>query len=53
MCTYRCDGDQDCPDDMLCEHHTCFFGCAEDVDCADGQSCEHGHTICEWEGDLG
>ena len=36
MCTLRCDRDLDCPEDMLCEHETCFFGCASDEDCADG-----------------
>ena len=49
-CAIVCDGDLDCPDDMLCEHGTCFFACSTDDDCADGMSCEHDETICEWEG---
>lgn len=48
-CAVVCDGDLDCPEDMLCEHGSCFFACASDDDCAVGMSCEHGQTICEWE----
>ncbi len=48
MCTLPCDGDRDCPIDMLCEHSTCFFVCDRDADCANGQECEHGNTVCEW-----
>lgn len=49
MCTLRCDGDRDCPLDMLCEHGECYFTCDQDRDCANGMSCEHGNTVCEWD----
>ena len=47
MCTVPCQGDGDCPHDMLCEHGVCFFACHSNADCAHGMSCEHG-SVCEW-----
>ena len=49
MCTIACHGDEDCPEEMSCEHDVCFFLCDGDEDCAEGMSCEHDHTICEWD----
>lgn len=48
MCTADCDGDRDCPLDMLCEHSVCFYACDDDRDCAQGMTCEHDRTICEY-----
>jgi hypothetical protein len=47
-CTYLCNGNDDCPVEMLCEHGYCFFRCNDDSDCGPSQSCEHGSTICEY-----
>lgn len=47
-CTYLCNGDDDCPVEMLCEHGYCFFRCDDNEDCGPGQGCEHGMTICEY-----
>jgi hypothetical protein len=49
MCTVACSHDEDCPDEMACEHEVCFFVCGSDEDCAEAMSCEHGNTICEWD----
>lgn len=51
MCTYLCDRNSDCPEEMACEHGYCFFRCSADAQCGPGQSCEHGETICEYEKD--
>jgi hypothetical protein len=51
MCTYLCDRNSDCPEEMACEHGYCFFRCSDDAQCGPGQSCEHGDTICEYDGD--
>lgn len=48
MCTFECDGDADCPEDMACEHGVCFFRCESDEDCTqEGFTCEHDNTVCE------
>lgn len=47
-CTFLCNGDADCPVEMLCEHGFCFFRCDDDSDCGPNQGCEHGETICEY-----
>ena len=48
MCTFRCDGNNECPPGMACEHDACFYRCGGDSDCLPDQECKHDVGICEW-----
>ena len=47
MCTYACNSDLDCPDDMGCDHGVCFFRCNSNAECPLPFNCVHGHSLCE------